>query len=59
MIVLPTVYERLAVLHERRGQGDTAICYYGRLAELWKDADPELQPRVAARRMIEALARER
>ena len=34
-----------------------AINYYGKLVELWKDADPELQPRVeAARRAISALS---
>jgi tetratricopeptide (TPR) repeat protein len=54
---LGPTYERLAALHEGRGDTAKAIYYYGKLAELWKDADPELQPRVeAARRAIEALS---
>ncbi len=42
---------------EQRGNTERAIYYYGKLVELWKDADPELQPRVeAARRAIAALS---
>jgi tetratricopeptide (TPR) repeat protein len=53
---LPVVYERLGALHEQRADTANAIRYYGKLIELWKNADPELQPRVeAARRAIEAL----
>ena len=37
---------RLAELYEGRGDGDAAARAYLRFAELWKDADPELQPRV-------------
>ncbi|UCC83990.1 MAG: hypothetical protein JSW46_03380 [Gemmatimonadota bacterium] len=52
----PAVYERLGALYEARGDTAKAIHYYGKLVELWEDADPELQPRVeAARRAIEAL----
>ncbi len=40
---------------EQRGNTEIAIYYYGKLIDLWKDADPELQPQVeAARRTIEA-----
>jgi tetratricopeptide (TPR) repeat protein len=54
---LATIYERLGLLHERRGNRQRAIYYYGKLVELWQDADAELQPRVeAARRAIEALS---
>ena len=54
---LPSIYERLGALYEARGEPGRAIHYYGKLVELWKDADPELRPRVeAARRAIEALS---
>jgi tetratricopeptide (TPR) repeat protein len=54
---LPSIYERLGALYEQRGDVAKAIHYYGKLIELWKDADPELQPRVeAARRAMEALS---
>jgi DNA-binding SARP family transcriptional activator len=50
-------YERLGALHKQRGDTAKAIYYYAKFAELWQDADPELQPRVeAARRAIEALS---
>jgi tetratricopeptide (TPR) repeat protein len=54
---LGVAYERLSQLYEARGDADNAVLYYGHLVELWKDADPELQPRVeAARRAIETLS---
>ncbi|UCC74062.1 MAG: tetratricopeptide repeat protein [Gemmatimonadota bacterium] len=54
---LPSIYERLGALYEARGELARAIHYYGKLVELWQDADPELQPRVeAARRAIEVLS---
>ncbi len=57
---LAPIYERLGALYEERGNTEKAIYYYGRLVELWKDADPELQPRVeAARRAIRALSPDR
>jgi tetratricopeptide (TPR) repeat protein len=57
---LARTYERLGSLYAERGDTVKAIHYYGRLVELWKDADPELQPRVeAARRAIEALSTDR
>jgi tetratricopeptide (TPR) repeat protein len=57
---LPIAYERLANLYEQRGDRQKAIHYYGKLVELWRDADPELQPRVdAARRAMEALSPDR
>ena len=54
--LLADVLERLASLHEQRGDRSVAARYYTRFAELWADADAELQPRVsAARRRAEAL----
>ncbi len=51
------MYERLAALYEGQRETEKAVYYYGRLVELWNDADPELQPRVeAARRAIRALS---
>ncbi|OGU34471.1 MAG: hypothetical protein A3K13_13475 [Gemmatimonadetes bacterium RIFCSPLOWO2_12_FULL_68_9] len=38
--------KRLGELHEAKGDRQKAIDYYNRLVELWKDADPELQPLV-------------
>jgi tetratricopeptide (TPR) repeat protein len=53
-------YERLAALYDGRGDAEKAIYYYGKLVDLWQDADPGLQPRVeAARRAIRALAPDR
>jgi len=39
-------YRRLGELYEERGDRDRAAEYYGKLIELWKDADPELQPQL-------------
>jgi len=54
---LAFAYERLGDLYEQRADTARAILYYGKFVDLWKDADPELQPRVeAARRAIDALS---
>jgi tetratricopeptide (TPR) repeat protein len=59
-VELAGVYRRLAALYEARGNVAGALDYYGRFVDLWKDADPELQPLVAeARESIERLSRER
>jgi tetratricopeptide (TPR) repeat protein len=51
------VLEALGVLYDERGDRARAAAYYRRFAELWRDADPSLQPRVeAARRRAVALA---
>jgi tetratricopeptide (TPR) repeat protein/tRNA A-37 threonylcarbamoyl transferase component Bud32 len=56
---LARVLFRTAELHEARGDRDRAAERYGRFVELWRHADPELQPRVAeARRRLAALAAE-
>jgi tetratricopeptide (TPR) repeat protein len=43
---LAPTYKRLGELYESRGDRKRAADYYGRFVELWKDADPELQPTV-------------
>ena len=57
----PRTYRRLGELYEARGDTKRAVEYYGKFVELWKDADPELQPRVAdvRKRIAELTARER
>jgi tetratricopeptide (TPR) repeat protein len=37
---------RLGELYEEKGDRQQALAYYGRFADLWKDADPALQPAV-------------
>jgi tetratricopeptide (TPR) repeat protein len=44
---LPTALRRLGEMYEERANREKALDYYGRFADLWKDADPELQPIVA------------
>ncbi len=43
-------YDRLGQLYASRGNRERAAHYTAQFVELWKDADPELQPRVAAAR---------
>ena len=43
---LAPTYRRLGELYEERGQIEKARDYYGRFIDLWKNADPELQPLV-------------
>ena len=51
---------RLAELHDAKGDAQKALSYYARFVELWKDADPDLQPQVrkARTRMIELQRRQ-
>jgi eukaryotic-like serine/threonine-protein kinase len=57
---LGLAYERMAQLHEDLGERSEATIYYSRFIDLWRDADPELQPRVeAARRALARLTDER
>lgn len=44
---LAGTYKRLGELWEAKGDQAKAVTYYAKFVELWKDADPELQPRVA------------
>ena len=41
---LAHTYKRLGELYEARGARAKALDYYTRFVNLWKDADPELQP---------------
>ena len=41
------IYKRLGELYEGRGDTTRAIANYVAFTDYWKDADPELQPRVA------------
>lgn len=55
---LAVVHERLAKLYEGKADSSRAAHHYARFVDLWRDADHELQPRVAAaRRRISALRR--
>ncbi len=42
----PHALRRLGELHESLGHREAAVEYYGMFVDLWKDADPELQPQV-------------
>lgn len=53
--LLAGTYERLGELYEAKGAPEKAVQYYSRFTNLWRDSDPELQPRVAKARV--ALAR--
>ena len=44
---LPVMYRQLGELYEKKGDRTRALDYYGRFVELWRDADPDLQPQVA------------
>jgi len=41
------IYKRLGELYDARGQRDKAIENYSAFVSYWKNADPELQPKVA------------
>ncbi len=41
---LAPTFKRLGELYEARGDRAKALEYYGRFVDLWKGADPELQP---------------
>ncbi|MEO8564470.1 MAG: protein kinase [bacterium] len=43
---LPAVHKRLGELYEVRGQREKALQHYRAFIELWKSADPVLQPKV-------------
>jgi hypothetical protein len=40
------LHKRLGELYEAKGQRDKALQHYRSFLALWKDADPELQPKV-------------
>jgi tetratricopeptide (TPR) repeat protein len=43
---LPRAYRRLGELYEQKGNRTKALQYYGLFVELWRNADPDLQPAV-------------
>jgi tetratricopeptide (TPR) repeat protein len=47
---VPAIHERLGQLYDAKGNVDKAAEHYRAFIELWKNADAELQPRVAAAR---------
>jgi tetratricopeptide (TPR) repeat protein len=56
---LAASYKRVGELYEASGNRQRAAEYYGKFVDLWKDADPELQPAVAeVRRRLGKLAQE-
>jgi eukaryotic-like serine/threonine-protein kinase len=48
--IIPAGLEAVGRLSEELGERDAAVDAYRRFAELWANADPELQPRVEAAR---------
>ena len=56
---LALAYRRLGELYEQRGERAKAREYYGKFVDLWKDADPALQPSVRdVRSRLQRLAAE-
>jgi tetratricopeptide (TPR) repeat protein len=56
----PVMLRRLGQLYEKKGNRERALEYYGKFVDLWKDADPSVQPLVAeTREWIAQLAGER
>jgi tetratricopeptide (TPR) repeat protein/tRNA A-37 threonylcarbamoyl transferase component Bud32 len=54
------ILQRAGELYEARGNREGAMQAYQRFVDLWRDADPELQPQVTeVRRRMAALAAER
>jgi tetratricopeptide (TPR) repeat protein len=50
------IHRRLGELHEAAGRAPQAMEHYGRFADLWREADPVLQPQVAeVRKRLEQL----
>ena len=55
-VFLPAVHRRLAELYEAKGDTAKAVEQYRAFIDLWKNADPEVQPRVVeARRRLTQL----
>ena len=55
----PVAYLRLGELYEAKADTAKAIDFYGRFTELWREADPEFQPKVKdIRRRISELRAE-
>ncbi len=57
---LGPTYKRLGEMYEAKGDRAKALEYYGEFADLWRDADPVLQPQVKeARARMATLAGEK
>ncbi len=55
----PVAYLRLGELYEARADTAKAVDFYARFTELWREADPEFQPKVReVRRRIAELSAE-
>ncbi|HJQ20733.1 MAG TPA: protein kinase, partial [Gemmatimonadaceae bacterium] len=55
---MPFIYKRLGELYEEKGDRQQALGWYVKFADLWKNADADLQPQVAdVRRRIDRLKR--
>ena len=46
VLLYPVALRRLGDLYEQRGNRAAALDWYGRFVDLWRDADPDLQPLV-------------
>ncbi|HEX6643913.1 MAG TPA: hypothetical protein VF037_04505, partial [Gemmatimonadales bacterium] len=56
---MPIGLMRLGELYEQKGERAKALAYYEKFVDFWRDADPELQPKVReARERIAALSAE-
>jgi tetratricopeptide (TPR) repeat protein len=59
-LVRAGILQRLGEMYEQKGNVDKALGHYTAFVDLWKNADPELQPRVRdVRGRIERLQRRR
>jgi tetratricopeptide (TPR) repeat protein len=59
-LFLAGIRQRLGELYEAKGNRDKALEHYQAFVELWKNADPELQPRVRdVRARVERITRTR
>jgi hypothetical protein len=43
---LAGIYKRLGEMYEAKGETKKAATYYVSFLDLWKNADPELQPKI-------------
>ena len=58
-LIMPGTLKRLGELYESKGDRKKALEYYGRLVDLWRDADASLQPMISdIRRHMAELAGE-
>ena len=59
-LFLAGIRQRLGEMYEAKGNFEKAVEHYNAFVELWKNADPELQPRVRdVRARVEKIQRRR